>query len=226
MAQRTKYGFAEEIMISLRDQFVGRDLQVDMREIVLKLDQLVNEFARQGWLENWKMNIGGDLDEMYLTTWDNLTVTDPTNKMPSYVTIPAHYVSLPKNQGINQVSFTNDFSVAKKKYFDPIIITSFKDQSTYRNTVGEYLEERISCYPKNGILYFDRGNIFSTYGTISLRLVVRDSSAIADDAPYPIDAAIEKRVINELVAFYRERMAQPQDNIKDAQAVESSPLPR
>ena len=220
--QRTKLSFCEEIMLELRDQFIGRDMQLDQREILLKLDQLVNEYAKSGFLENWKLNTGNGIDDQYITEWTALAVTDPTNKMPSYVSLPAHYADLPRNQGLNQVSFTNSFSDNKKKYFDPIIITSFRELSTYRNTVGEYLEERISCYPRNGKLVFDRGSIAATYGTVDIRLVVKDSSAIADDAPYPIPADIEKKVINELVAFYRERMAQPQDNIKDAQSNETT----
>lgn len=219
---RTRFSYCEEIMLELRDQFIGRDLQIDQREILLKLDQIVNEFAKAGFLENWKLNAGNGIDDQYITEWTGLTVTDPANKMPSTVALPAHYIDLPRNQGINQVSFTNSFSATTKKYFDPVIITSFRELSTYRNTVGEYLEERISCYPRNGQLVFDRGNIGATYGTVDIRLVVKDSSAIADDAPYPIPADIEKKVINELVAFYRERMAQPQDNIKDAQSNETT----
>jgi len=222
MGLRTKWSYAEEVMLELRDQFIGRDMQLDQREILLKLDQLVNEYARQGFLENWKLRLGTNIDDQFVTEWTALVVTDPSNKMPSYVSLPAHYVNLPDNKGIDQVSFTNSFSATTKKYFDPVIITSFKSLSTYRNTVGEDLEGRISCYPRNGKLVFDRGNIAATYGTIDLRLVVRDSSAIADDAPYPIPADIEKKIINELVAFYRERMAQPQDNIKDAQSNETT----
>lgn len=217
---RSKYSFCEEIILELRDQFVGRDMQVDPREILLKLDQLVNEYAKAGFLENWKLRLGDGVDDQFVTTFEWLTVTDPSNKMPSYVQLPAQYVNLPNNRGIDQIYFKNDFAVAKKKYFDPVIISSFKDVSSYRNTVGEYLEERIMCYPKDGYLVFDRGQINYRYGDIGIRLVVKDSSAIGDNDPYPIPADIEKRVINELVAFYRERMKQPQDPVKEGTAAE------
>lgn len=221
MALRTKWSYVEEVMLELRDQFIGRDMQLDQREVLLKLDQLVNEFAKNGEIENWKRGYGDGIDDQFITSFEWLTVTDPTNKGNSYVQIPAHYTALADNKGIDQVYFKNDFSSSKKKYFDPVIIMSFKDIASYRNTMGSTLEGRIACYPRGGILYFDRGEINAKYGEIGMRLVVRDSGAIDDNAPYPIPAEIEKRVINELVAFYRERMSQPSDNIKDATSIES-----
>lgn len=222
MALRTAIGFAEEVLNQLRDQLVGRDIQIDLREIILSLDQMVNEEAKNGFFENWKIFNSTSVDEMYLTRWEWITVTDPTNKGASFFQIPAHYAVLPYNEGINQVYFSNDFTLgAKKKYFDPVIITSFQDVSANRNTVGEFLEGRISCYPRNGNMYFDRGQINAKYGQVGIALVVRDASAIASDAPYPIPADKQSIIINKLVAMYRMRLAQPQDNIKDATSVES-----
>lgn len=216
MAQRTKLFYAEEVILSLKGQFPNRDMKIDPREVLLRLDEEVNEAAKAGYLLNMKLRLGSAIDDQFVTTWDNLTVTDPPNKAPSYIQLPANYVTLPDNTGIDQIYFMNDFTVAKTKYFDPVIITSFKDVSGYRNTTGEFLEERISCYPKNGYIYFDRGNINSKYGNIGIRLVVRDASAIADDAPYPIPAEYMGTVVKNLVQFYRERLMQPQDLVRDA----------
>lgn len=216
MAQRTKLLYVEEILNELRAQFKNRDLKIDPREVLLRLDEKVNEAAKAGWIENMKLRIGTGTDDQYVTTWENQTVTDPANKAPSYIQLPANYVALPDNQGIDQIYFMNSFTVPKKKYFDPVIITSFKDISSYKNTVGEFLEERISCYPKNGYLYFDRGEINLKYGQIGIRLVVRDASAIDDSAPYPIPAEQMASIVESLVEFYRLRLMQPQDYVRDA----------
>lgn len=207
------------VLSELRAQFIGRDLQIDQREVILKIDELVNERAKAGFLENWKLNLSTAMGEQFITRFEWLTITDPANKMPSYVTIPAHYADLPNNEGIENVYFKNDFTVPKKKYFDPIIINSYKDVAMNRNTVGEYLEDRISCHPKGGVLEFDRGNVGATYGDLGMSLVVRDSGAISDDAPYPISSDIENYVISSAIQFYRQRLVFPQDEIKDGSDV-------
>lgn len=215
MALRSKLSFSEEIRSALDADFGTRDMQVDPREIMLKLDQVVNEHARLGDLENWKMNKGEFVDDTFTTSFEWLTVTDPSNKMPSYVQLPATPVALDTNRGIDQVYFKNDFSAVKKKYFDPVIITSFKDLSSYRNTLGGELHGRISCYPKDGYLVFDRGNINATYGDIGIRLVVRDASYLGDNDPYPIPADRQHIIIDSVIKFFRDKLAQATDHIRD-----------
>lgn len=221
MALRTKISWAEEVLNTLQSNFGTRDIGIDPREVILRLDQEVNEMAKAGQLENWKMNLGEYVDDQFVTSWEWLTLTDPANKAPSYVQIPAQYATLNDNRGIDQVYFENSFSAVKKKYFSPVIITSFKDLSSYRNTMGGELDERISCYPKGGNLIFDRGNVGATYGRIGLRLVVRDSSAVADDQPYPIPADRQKMIMDSVINFFTSRLSRPQDLIKDA--VDSQP---
>jgi len=215
MAYKTKIGYAEAVLLELQESLRNRDEQVDKREVIIRMDAIVNQMAKEGVLENWKLGFGYQTDEQYLTRWEWLTVTDPTDKSPSYIAIPANYVALAKNGGINQVYFQNDFTSAKKKYFDPVIITTYQEVSLYRSNMAGKLEGRISCYPRNGNLYFDRGNINKIYGNIGMALVVRDSSSIADDQPYPIPADKEHLIIANLVQWFRSRRAQPQDLIRD-----------
>lgn len=213
---RTKWSYAESVILELQNDFPGRDLKIDQREVLLRLDALVNQMAKAGYIENWKLGSGSSVDEQFLTTWENISVTDPSNKLPSYFTIPANYANLPKNGGIDQVYFMNSFSGNKTRYFDPVIIKTFKDVSAYRNTMASNLEGRISGYPKGRTFYFDRGNVFATYGNVGIRLVIRDSSEIGDNDPYPIPADLEQSIIAELVDWFRSRRSQPTDTIKDA----------
>jgi len=212
----TKWGYAEQIINELQNDYQGRDLKIDPREVILRLDSAINARARAGYLENWKMGHGANVDEQFITTWENLTVTDPANGLPSYFTIPANYVNLPRNGGIEQIYFLNSYSGNKTRYFDPIIIKSMRDVAMYRNNMAGGLEGRISGYPKGRTFYFDRGNVFTKYGNACIRLAIKDSSAIGDDDPYPIAADIEQDVIAECVQWFRERRAQPTDVIKDA----------
>ncbi len=213
---RTKWSYAESVIKELQNDYPGRDLKVDPREVLLRLDAMVNQMAKSGFIENWKMGNGTQLDEQFITTWEWLTITDPANKMPSYFTIPANYVNLPRNGGIEEVYFENSFSGNKTRYFDPVIIKSFRDVAAYRNNMAANLEGRLSGYPKGRTFVFDRGEISAKYGRVGIRLAIRDSSVIGDDDPYPIPADIEQTVIAELVDWFRERRKQPTDTIKDA----------
>jgi hypothetical protein len=218
MALKTKYLFAEMVMREFNGASnIGRDLDIDPREIILRLDAFVNDMAKKGFFENWQLGFDTGMNEQYLTRWEWLTVTDPVRGQPSYVQIPAAWVSLPRNMGINQVYFQNDPTINKKKYFEQIIVTSHEDVSRYRNNMASGMEGRLSCYPRNNNLYFSKGNINATYGNIGLSLVVRDASAIADDAPYPVPADKEAELISATVAWFRNRIAQPQDAIKDGE---------
>lgn len=213
---RTKWSYAESVIAELQNDYPGRDIKIDPREVLLRLDAQVNQLAKQGYLDNWKMGHGASVDEQFITTWEGIVITDPANKMPSSFTIPANYVALPRNGGIEQVYFDNLFTGNKTRYYDPIIIKSFREVAMYRNNMAGNLEGRLSGYPKGRTFIFDRGGVGAKYGNVGIRLAIRDSSAIGDSDPYPIPADIEQQVIAELVDWFRDRRKQPTDTIKDA----------
>ncbi len=215
MSLRTKLFYGEQVLLELNSQLRNRDEKIDIREAIIRIDAIVNQFAKDGILLNWRAGFTNSIEDQYTTTWENLSATDPANGEPSYVQIPAHYVQLPDNRGIEQVYFMNSYNAIKKKYFNPVIIRSYKSFAAYRNNRAGRLEGRISCAPNDGYLVFDRGNIDATYGPLAIRLIVRDSSAIADDAPYPIAADQEQMIIQAAVQWFRERNAQRPDLIRD-----------
>jgi hypothetical protein len=213
---KVKGWYSDQVLFGLREQFPNRDLKIDPREILIRLDQLVNARAKASFVERFKGGFPLDIDEQYLTRYEWLTVTDPANKAPSYVTLSSNYVDLPNNMGIENVYFKNDFSAVKKKYFDPVIITSFKNIASYRNSMANGLEGRISCYVKGRQLTFDRGNIGTTYGDVGVSLVVRNFETLSDSDPYPVPADQEDEIVQLLIEFFRERLMQPQDLIRDS----------
>jgi hypothetical protein len=214
---KTKAWYAERIIRDIRAGYTGRDLKIDEREVFLHMDSFINTAAKEGYLEKLQLGITNSVDDNLLTTYEWLTPTDPPNGSPSYVSIPTNYVGLPRNEGIVNVYFQNDFSAPKKKYFDPVLIIQYRDIAAYRNDMAQNNDGRISVAPKNGILYFNRGTIFATYGAIGLQLLVRDSSVIGDNDLYPIPAEREEEFIRMIVAWYRDRINKnPADLIKDS----------
>lgn len=210
---RTRKGYAERVLNEVYPTR-GRDEKIDIREVYLVLDQMVNEYAKLGYLENMRMGYNG-VDEQFITTFENISVTDPANGTPSYFVSPANYVNLPNNEGIVDVYFMNTFSALKKKYFDPIIITTFANNRGYRKSMANNLEGRLSVYPMGANIVFDRGNINTTYGTVGARLVIRRAEDITDDAPYPVAGDLENKLISTCVEWFKSRRGTPVDLIKD-----------
>jgi hypothetical protein len=211
---KTKLYFSEQVLLELNSQFRNRDEKIDQREVILRMDQIVNYGAKMGIFESW--NLGEkSIDDQYITTWDGrlnswLPITDVTDNGESYFALPSNYVVLPRNGGIVRVYL-------EKNYFDPIAILTPSEAVTIRNTLAGNLEGRLGVYLQGSRFYFKgRQDISSKFGGAGLQLVIRDASAINDDAPYPIDAGMEDYVIRETVKWFRERKNQGADTVRES----------
>ena len=213
---KTKSWYAEQVLLELNSQLRNRDEKIDEREVFIRLDAIVNGMAKMGMFESWNMGVR-HVGDQYTTTWDGflnswLSIVDPTEgeSGESYIVIPSNYVELPKNAGIVLVYL-------EKEYFDPIAVLSSQEAVSIRNTLSGGLDGRLGVYPRGGRLNFlGRQDIGAKYGGAGLQLLIRDSSVIAADAPYPIDAGMENDVIQATVAWFRSRKAQGTDVVKDS----------
>lgn len=212
MVIKNKLWFSERIAVELYP-VRSRDEKIDQREIMLAMDSMCNALAKEGLLESWKLGATGSVEDAFCTNFEWYTPVDSANQ-PSYITMPAVPVTIPNNGGIVQVYFRNNLGT-KKKYYDPVIIMQARDVAGYRNTLGGDLEGRLGVYPKNGLLYFNQSGIATKYGDIGLQLMIRDSAAISDSAVYPIPADYEAEFISRCVQWFRGRLGQPVDVLKD-----------
>lgn len=212
---RTKLLYAEDIRNNLYSGLIQRDVKIDFREIFLAMDRAVNFFAKAGFFENWKLGFGGSVDDLWITSFDNLTITDVANQN-SYFTLPSsNYVNLPAGQGINEIYFMNDPTKVTKKYFKPVIIKNWRDVSGYRSSMAGDNQGRISCAIKNRVIYFDRGKVGQQYGKCGVRLVLRDASALSDTDVYPIPADAEEQFLKKSIDFFMERRIKEPDLVRD-----------
>src|SRR5882762_3015207 len=163
MTNRTKLWYAEQVRNSLFSGLVNRDIRIDLREIVLQLDNLVNEYAKAGFFENWKLG-SGKTDDLWITDFPNLTITDVANQNSFFALPSSNYVTLKNNEGINDVVFMNDITQVKKRYFKPVIIRNWKDISGYRSSMAGDNQGRISCAVRGRVIYFDRPKVSQIYG--------------------------------------------------------------
>ena len=138
-----------------------------------------------------------------------MTVTDVTNGQ-SYFDLPVRYADLPRNQGIYEV-------VPLAAPDKLVIVTSLREYRQYKNTAAGNFEGQLVAYPIASRMFFNRDKVQQYYGHMMLRLVVRDSSTIATDAPYPIPADKEEMVLKACVQWFRDRLAQGSDLVADDQ---------
>lgn len=211
---KNKLWFSEMVLLELTPTMRSKDEDIDQREVILRLDAIVNQLAKEGFLENWKFGFFDNSEELFKTRFEWITCTDPT-RGNSYAAIPTNWVSLPKQMGLDEVYFKNDPQAVTRKYFDPVIITSRKDVSLYRNTMAAGNQGRISCYPQGLTLYFDRPKINATYGQIGMALLIRDSSQISDTDLFPVPANMEQTLIDTCVAWFKQRLNQMPDLVRD-----------
>lgn len=210
MAQ-TKALFAEQILRDLSADPLTSDFKIFPREVYLRMDAIVNDMAVKQQLNNWAANYGGT-SEMYLTTWglndDAITVIDPENEGASYFDLPVSYSDLPRNGGINQIIPMANADIT-------VIITTLREYRMYKNTPAGGMQGKLAAYPIANRMFFNQSAVKANFGNMMLRLMVRDSSVIDDDAVYPIPADKVDFLIKSCVAYYRDRIANGADIVRD-----------
>lgn len=220
MALRTKIYYAEQVLEQLKLPLRNRDDKVDIREVYVAMDNWINEKAKEGFIENMRL-MNSMVDEQYITTFENLTITD-NGKQPSVLTLPSNYVALPNNQGIQDVYFMNDST--KKKYFDPVLITNFRDIAGYRSQMAFNNQGRLSVAPKDGNLVFNIGGVGATYGNAAVRLVIKSAFDISNDAQYPIPADQAAQMVIDVTTYFLGRPNTAAANLRNnLDAHESQP---
>jgi len=204
----TKEYFAEQVLRELQADFLGRDQKILPREVYPRLDAIVNQLARENFFENWKVGFGG-VGEQFITTWEDVEVTDQTDAKPSFFTLPVvSYVDLPRNGGLYEIIPLDN---AEKM----VIVMALREWRQYKNTPAGNLEKQLACYPIGNKMFFNMDMVKQNYGNMMVRLVVRDSAQIPADQPYPIPADKKDQVIKMCVDFFRSRLKQGADLVKD-----------
>jgi hypothetical protein len=211
MAVKNKLWFSEQVLTELQSGLRNRDEKIDIREVIIRLDSMVNELARKSYFENWKAGLPG-LSEHFITTWDDVDVIDQANGNLSYLTIPASYIDLPGQGGI--------IEIYPKKYYltggnNSVIIMTHEQWRQYNSTMAASMQGRLSGWPQGDKFYFSKSQVSKQYGNMGVRLAIRDSQFLSDTDVYPIPADKEQEVIEQLVIWFRTRRGVPTDTIRD-----------
>ena len=207
---KTKKFFAEQIINELQNDYPNIDLKLDERDVLVRLDAVVNELAQRNFFDNWKYS-GPNVDDQFTTTFQ-VTVQDRTDGKPSFFVFPTNYIALPRNEGIVEVyplKWNHEDQSA-------VAVISGEDYRKLQSNAAGKMQGRLTGYPKWPNFEFTTCEVAKKYGaTFECRLAIRDSSQIADDAPYGIPADRENFLISTVVQWYRARRAEPTDSVRD-----------
>lgn len=213
MIKSKKY-FGERIIKALQDAFPNADSRFSEREVFLMLDDVVNAMAKKNYFDNWKL-YGAGVDECFITTWSGsnaISVVDPDDgESPSYIELPAVPAALPRNSGVVEVWPQNYEHGAVR-------IMDHGDLLRTRRLMSGNMQGELGGFREGLRFVFNQTEVRKNYaGTFGVRLVVKDSTALAIDAVYPIPADLEEEVISNVVEKIRDRRMMPTDTVRDKQ---------
>lgn len=204
----TKAILAQQVIRKLSGGDQSKDSQVDRREVIKIITQIISYKAKIDFFENYKFGEQG-IDGQYIATYKNLSPTLDTDRSEYYVTLPGNYVALPNGRGIRQVSPMKN---PRKAY----IIRTAGNQVIYNNIPAGNLEKNIGVYPEGGKLYFTGDVIkegFKSGAKVLVKMVSAGPDSIGESDPLPMDAAAEKSVVDEAFAWFTDKL--PQDKINN-----------
>lgn len=214
MIKSKKY-YAQRVILGLQNDWPSQDWKMDERLVFPVLDDVVNGFAEQNYFDNWKM-CGESIDEGFVTTWDGIEVTDGENEMPSYFTFPSNYAALPNNAGIIGV-IPEKFQMRGEDA--AVVVLTYEQWLKYKNMPAGSFQGRPAGYPKGSRFIFTSCGVKKKYGSMTVRLAVRNASDIANDQPYGIPSNFEDRVIKAVMEVFVTRRLMPTDQVRDKKDV-------
>lgn len=206
MVIKTKEYFAEQVQLKVNPGDIPADARVTKQEIFNVMDQKMNFLAGENFSENFIIHGIKDVDDHYLATFEAVAVTDLSTH--SFSTIPGVYADLPYNQGIYEVSPTNDINAR-------FIVVRSRDTRRRKNLMEGNMENMVFCYPENGKLIFNRNNIKVAYTTLTIRLVLTDAANIASGARYPVPPTKESMFIDLVADYFLHGTILPDDPLND-----------
>jgi hypothetical protein len=182
----------------------SKDSQLDRREVVLKLRQIMNEKAKISFFENYKLGEAA-IEGQYVATYLNIDIQKDTDRNEQYSEIPVSYVALPKGRGIREVS-------PMKGNCNPFAILQHGAKGIYRTLPAGELQGHIGCYPEGNRIYYSGNPISKGFNKVLMKLAVAAPDSLDESAPIPIDASIENQLVNELVVFFQNKVQQDKLN--------------
>lgn len=208
----TKRQIAQSIQGYLANWDIQADQAIDIREVYVVLDRLANKYAKLGLFENMRFD-DKNVSPCYLTSFPNVQIYLDAQQNICCSDLPARFIQLPHDKGIDAI-----FPMSNRaKTFKPVprgFISSF------RKSKAKGLQGNDGYWVEGAKIYYTIKYDGTAIEDVMIRLAIADSSAIAEDATYPIDPSMEQTIIMEALSYLLPNEARPQDRVADNKRTE------
>jgi len=195
---------AEQALRIISGGHLKPDRTIDIREVMLHLDQLRDALVEESTELNLKRGIYAVEDD-YLSFDESVTVQAPGANGLDYIDLTYSLISLPMGLGLYQVGPVTDMETA----YDIVLpgsIAMHKGTQALERTNNTY------CWNIGDRVYFKNLPVGVTAVTV---LAAVSSKDIAETADYPVSPNDEARLLKELVATFGVEQQTPHDELED-----------
>jgi len=199
----TKKQIAEQALRILSGGHIKPDRTLDIRELMLNLDQARDARMRVDTLNNVK-NGEYSVDTDYLSFYSAETVALTVEGVRSCL-LPAATVSLYGGLEIYQITEVDLLEA-------PYIILKPGEVGMFAGTPALEHEDKVFVWKAGGSLFFKNLDVSVTEVTMMLAISGKE---IAEDADYPVPADVEDDLLKQLVQMFSAARQQPHDELED-----------
>jgi len=200
----SKKQIAEQAMRILSGGHLKPDRTIDIREVMLNLDQVRDELVRESTKNNIKLG-AYKVDDDYLTFTDVLTVSAAGVNGLKFITITTDIISLPFGLGLYQVSPIDDleniFHIT-----EPGAVGMYSGSQALENSGIVY------CWKIGDVVYFK--NLPAAITEV-VAMIAASSREIGELDSFPVPPDVEDLLLKRLLATFGIEQQQPHDEIED-----------
>jgi hypothetical protein len=209
---QTKKKIADRVISRLQNAYPNIDFRaIRMPYVYVIVDDIINSLARQNYFQNWKLTMAG-LDECFITTWEGdagIDVVDPEEDQ-SYIELPATPVALPMNNGVQEV-WPQNFE------YGSVRLRQHSEIRRTRNLMSGNMQGELGGCLVGTKFKFDQTDVGKNFSQkMNLRLAVKDSTAIAENAPFPVAADLLEEIIERAYIYLSGKREELTDTIRDS----------
>ena len=202
----TKIKISEQILRLLKSGDVTSDNDIDIREIILAVEQERDRLVRLRLFESLQMGemiVAGDV----ISSFDSVLIKKDLDKDMLYSNLPGNPLSLPNDYGVWQVSYQSNQK-------DTFIRMPNGSMGLYNGLTSSSLGGRDGFFVEGNKIYYN-DNVSDCCGHTVLIKMVLNSGSIADDIVFPIPADIQTEVIRNVLQLYGSTLQIPHDEQND-----------
>tara|TARA_R110000787_G_scaffold284584_2_gene398489 strand:+ start:15961 stop:16587 length:627 start_codon:yes stop_codon:yes gene_type:complete len=204
--ETTKRQIAEQVLRLINSGDVTSDNDIDIREIILAVEQERDRLVRLRLFESLQMGemiVAGDV----ISSFDNVLIKKDLVKDMLYSELPGNPLSLPNDYGVWQVSY-------QKNQKSSFIRMPNGSMGLYNGLPSSALGGRDGFFVEGNKIYYNDSVSDCCGNTILLKMVL-NSGSISNDVSFPIPADVQSEVIKNVTQLFSIQKQFPHDEQND-----------